>query len=274
MNLFSKDLYKIEIRRNFKSNMIWSFALGLSLFLIVAIYPMVAEMMDALNEMLEYLESIDSSFIAMMESFGGIPDNVMEYFATEGALFLQLLGGIYAAMLGFGIVSKDEKENTVEVIYVLPISRAKLLTTKMLSVATLLFIFTFIQMLLTQVGFIIVAPGESHLILWEFGLFDYVMFLMIAYLSMGLAMFLKPNKSPLISIAIPFPLYIITMISSATNNDFLKALKYISPFTFTEPVGFLKEGHGFELINFLTFSALTIIVVILSFKKFRKREMI
>jgi ABC-2 type transport system permease protein len=274
MSFFSKNLLKIEIRRNLKGNMIWSFALGLSLLLIVAIYPMVAEMMDALNEMLEYLESIDSGFIAMMESFGGIPDNVMEYFATEGALFLQLLGGIYAAMLGFGIVSKDEKENTVEVIYVLPISRTKLLATKMLSVATLLFIFTFIQMLLTQIGFLVVAPGESHLVLWEFGLFDYVMFLIIAYMSMGLAMFLKPNKSPLISIAIPFPFYILTIISTATDNDFLKALKYLSPFTFTEPVGFLKENHAFELINFLTFTGLTIIIVMLSFIKFKKREMI
>jgi putative exporter of polyketide antibiotics len=160
------------------------------------------------------------------------------------------------------------------VLHVLPISRSKFLFTKMMNVAFSLFIFTLVQILFIELGFLIVARNEDISILWLFGLYDYIMFLMIAYLSMGLATMLKPNQSSFIAIAIPFPLYIITLISNQTNNDILKFLKYFSPFTFTEPVSFLKNQSDFELINFITFLSLTVIVIIFSFIKFRKREMV
>ncbi|HBG32811.1 MAG TPA: hypothetical protein DDW82_03620 [Acholeplasmataceae bacterium] len=101
-----------------------------------------------------------------------------------------------------------------------------------------------------------------------------MMFLMIAYMSLGLAMFMKPNQSSLIAIAIPFPFYIMTVIASATNNDILKALKYASPFTFTEPVGWLKSDHVFELANFLIFTGFTLIILIASYLRYKKRQII
>ena len=274
MNIFSKYLFQLEFKRSFKSLMIWSISLALSLLLVIVIYPMAKDMFEALEQMIEYLESIDSAFVGMLDSMGGIPDSGIEYFATEGAMFLQLLGGIFAAIVGFGIINKDEKEKTVEVIYTLPISRQKLLFTKMMVVALNLFIFMLIQVLIVDLGFLIVAPGEDISAIWIFGLFDYIMFLMIAYLSMFLALLLKPNQSSFIAIAIPFPLYIITMIAYATDNAFLKFLKYFSPFTFAEPIGWLKEQSAFELTNFIIFTVLTIISIVFSFILFKKRQMI
>ncbi len=274
MNIFSKNLFKLEFKRSFKSLMIWSISLALSLLLVIMIYPMAKDMFEALEQMIEYLESIDSTFVGMLDSMGGIPDSGIEYFATEGAMFLQLLGGIFAALVGFGIINKDEKEKTVEVIYTLPISRQKLLFTKMAVVGVNLFIFMLIQVLIVDLGFLLVAPGEDISAIWMFGLFDYLMFLMIAYLSMFLALLLKPNQSSFIAIAIPFPLYIITMIAYATDNAFLKSLKYISPFTFAEPIGWLKEQSAFELTNFIIFSVLTVVSIVFSFMIFKKRQMI
>ena len=274
MNIFSKNLFKLEFKRSFKSLMIWSFSLALSLLLVIVIYPMAKDMFEALEQMIEYFESINSGFVGMLEMFGGIPENGIEYFATEGAMFLQLLGGIFAAIVGFGIINKDEKEKTVEVIYTLPISREKLLFTKMTVVAVNLLIFMLIQVLMVDLGFLLVAPGEDISAIWMFGLFDYFMFLMIAYLSMFLAIVLKPNQSNFIAIAIPFPLYIITTIAYATDNAFLKSLKYISPFTFAEPVGWLKDQLDFEVINFFIFLSLTVVSIILSFILFKKRQII
>ncbi len=267
-------LFKLEFRRSLKGFLIWSFSLGLTLFLVIMIYPVVQDMMDALDDMLAYLESIDSSFVGFLETFGGIPENGIEYFATEGALFLQLLGGIYAAILGFNIIQKDEKEETVEVLHVLPLSRSSILLTKMMHVLITILLFTFIQIGFVHLGFLFVSPNESMIELWTFGFFDFIMFLMISYLAMGLALLLKPKTSPLVSIAIPFPLYIITMIAFATDNDALKALKYLSPFTFTEPVGWLKDHVDFEWLNFYIFIGLTVIVIILSFVFYKKRQMI
>jgi len=274
MNIFSFKLFKLEFKRSFKSLIIWSISLALSLLLVIVIYPMAKDMFQALEQMIEYLESIDSGFIGMLDLFGGIPDSGIEYFATEGAMFLQLLGGIFAALVGFGIINRDEKEKTVEVIYTLPISRHKLLFTKMMVVAVNLFIFMLVQVLMVDLGFLLVAPGEDISAIWMFGLFDYIMFLMLAYLSMFLALVLKPNQSSFIAVAIPFPLYIITTIAYATNNTFLKSLKYISPFTFVEPVGWLKEQVVFETTNFIVFLSLTALSIVFSFILFKKRQII
>jgi len=274
MNPISTKLFNLEFKRSLKGNLIWSFSIGISLFLIVLLYPMAMELMDALNQMLDYLGTIESQFLEMLENFGGIPENGIEYFATEGAMFLQLLGGIYAAIIGFGIINKDEKEKTVEVLHTLPISKFKYLFTKISIVIFNLFIFTLIQVLFVELGFLLVAKDENVSIMWLFGLFDFIMFVMIALISMGLALILKPNQSSFIAIAIPFPLYIITLISNQTNNEILKFLKYFSPFTFTEPVSFLKDQSDFEMTNFIIFVCLTLAVTIFSFIKFRKREMV
>ena len=37
----------------------------------------------------------------MMESFGGIPENIIEYFATEGGTTLQILGPYFRPLLDF-----------------------------------------------------------------------------------------------------------------------------------------------------------------------------
>lgn len=272
--MINLSLFILEFKRSFKGLVIWSVALGLSLFAVVMIYPMVEDMFKAIGDMMAYLESIDSSLAQWLETFGGVPENGVAYFATEGALFLQLLGGIFAAIYGFNAIHKDDKEKTVEAIYVLPFSRVKILGSKWLNVMVGLFIFTVIQISIVHLGFLIVAPDESLGILWRFGLFDYFMFLMIAAMSMGLAVFLKPVSSGFIAIAVPFPLYILTMISFATDNQYLKALKYASPFTFMEPVGWLKDQSDFEMLNFIIFAGLSICILIASFIKFRKREIV
>lgn len=274
MLLIEKNILKLELQRNAKTTLIWSVVLGVNLFIVILLYPLVAQMMESMIELFEQLDDAGINLADMLESMGGMPANVLEYFATEGALILHLAGGIYAAVIGFSILNKDEKDKVAEVTYIIPVSRNKILSTKLLRVAINLLVFTVVQFVFVQIGFLIVDPDVNHMSLWIFGFFTYLMFLIIAFLSFGVSMFLKPGQSSLAAIAIPFPFYIITIIAGATDNNILNAFKYLSPFTFTEPVGWFKSGYEFELINFLSFVILTIIVLIFSYMRFKKREII
>jgi ABC-2 type transport system permease protein len=271
--MFSKPMYQIELKRNLKGNMIWSFALGSMILMIVAIYPIVKDMMASLVELMETMDP-SNPFFEIMNDFGGIPTSGIEYFATEGAMILQLVGGIYAAILGFNILNKDEKEKTNEVLLTLRISRSKILNAKILAVVTHLFIFTIIQFGLATIGFVVIDEMSQMGTFWVFGLLNYVMFMVIAFIGLFLAAILKPNQSSFISVAIPFPLYIITVIAQATNQEFLKSLKYLSPFTFAEPVGFFKTGNNFEWFNFILFVIISMILTIFAHRLFKKREII
>lgn len=267
------NLFKLELKRSFKSHLIWSFSLGLSLFLIVIIYPLVKDMMASMIELMESLDE-NSPLLVFMEDFGGFPTTGLEYYATECALILQLVGGIYAAILGFSIINKDEKEHVHEVMYTLPIKRTHVILTRILYVLFNLFTFTIVQFLLSYVGFVVISESIDIGEFAIFGVLNWALFFLIAMLSFGLSSFLKPNVSALISVAIPFPLYILTMVGSATDNKWLSYLKYISPFTFAEPVAFLKTHAAFNTTNLLLFSGLTLAITVLGIIKFNKRQMI
>lgn len=273
MKSFSYATLKLEIKRSFKQNMIWSFALGLSLLAIVAIYPFVKDMMQSI---FDFMESMDPSnpFLQIMNEFGGIPTSAIGYFATEGAMILQLVGGIYAATLGYGLINKDERENTHEVLYTLPISKTKLMQAKLAAMFVHIFIFTCIQFALSTIGFIIIDEWVMMDIFWLFGLINFFLFSMIAILALLLALVLKPKQSGLLAVVVPFPFYIMTIIAQATDQAILKGLKYASPFTFADPVGFLKTNYEFNWINMLTFFLFSLLIIFFVIKYYKRREII
>jgi len=264
----------LDLKRSLKSTLIWSISLGLSLFFVIIIYPLFKDMMDAINVVIEQLESLDIAFLDFIDTFGGIPTNGVEYFATEGAMFMQIAAGMFASLLGFSIINKEDREKTSEMLFTLPIERSSYLLEKMISVFIQIVLFMVIQLGVIAVGFAIVAPNENITSLFVFGFFDGLMLLMIAYLAMGLGLLMKPGASTLFPLIIPIPLYIITTIAYATDNDTLRLVRFLSPFTFAEPVGFLKDQHDFEWLNFGIFALLTLVVIILSFIAFKKREIV
>ena len=273
MKSVSIPTLKLELRRSFKQNMIWSFSLGLSLLLIVGIYPLFKDMMQSMFEMMESLDP-DHPLIKFMNDFGGVPTSAIGYFATEGAMILQLVGGIYAAILGYGLINKDEREKTNEVLFTLPVPKASILNSKIVAMLINIFIFTLFQFILSTLGFIFIDELVMMDIFWFFGILNFLLFTMIAMIALCLATILKPNQSGLLAVVVPFPFYIITVVSQATNESFLKALKYLSPFTFAEPVGFLKTNYEFNWINMITFLLISLLIYFYVLKYYTRRQII
>lgn len=258
----SKVLLKLEFTRSFKSLMIWSLSIGFTMVFVIVLYPMVIDIYSAIPE----------EYAAFLDAFGGIPHNVLEYYATEGVMMLQLFGGIFAALEGYSAINRDDKEKTVECIYQLPYSRTTILTTKLVKVLINVLVFSVIVYLMSIISFAMLGEtfdGGQFLV---FNLYNTIMFIVLAILGFVLACFMKPTQKSMGAIAFPFIFYIISVISSVTNNSSLELLKHISPFTFANPVALLKQGADFEWISFVIFISLSIILTILSYWRFKKRE--
>lgn len=71
---------------------------------------------------------------------------------------------------------------------------------------------------------------------------------------------------------IPLPLYLLTLISSLVKDELLKKLKYLSPFTFSDPVTYLKLGESFEYISFIVTAGVSIVLTVIAIILYRKRE--
>ena len=256
-----KTLLKMEIRRSYKSNLLTSIGVGTMIYLIIVLYPMVKDI----------YQQIPEELMAIMAQFGGVPEDVLEYFATEGAMMLQLFGAIYAALLGFNLISTFEKERLAEVLYSQGISKRTFFLSKLSLLGIMVLSFTVMNALIGYLGFLTINEHYQMGDYILFNLLNGIMYLHVAILGFVLALILDKDMKSMISIALPLPLYIISILSQLTNNDWLEALKYISPFTYSDPVAIIKDNSDFEYISFLVFTGLSIMGLVYGYIRYQKR---
>lgn len=256
-----KILLKMEYRRAIKANLAWSLGVASMVFLIIVLYPLVKDI----------YAQIPDELMAIMAQFGGIPEDVLEYFATEGAMMLQLFGAIYAGLLGFNMIAVFEKDRLAEMMYTQGISKKMFFTSKWMILSLMIFQFAIINGIIGYAGFIIIGESFDLGNYLLFTLLNGVMYLHIAGLGMILALLTPQSVKSMVALLIPLPLYIVALVSTLTDHAFVKALKYISPFTFSDPVAILKNQDSFEYISFIVFSGLVIAGSIYGYFKYQKR---
>lgn len=120
-----------ELKINFKSFIIWISVLILLFLTIFLIYPSIiaSENIQMMNEMIKiFPEEILKAFNMDISSL----DSAFGFLKTEGFIFILLLTGIYASILGSNILLKEESDKTIEYLNTLPIKRSTILYQKVL----------------------------------------------------------------------------------------------------------------------------------------------
>lgn len=254
-------LYLMMLKRNHKALWLWSVSVSSMVFLVIILYPFVKDVYAAMPE----------EVMVILEQFGGIPEDALEYYATEGAMMLQLFGAIYAALLGFSLIATSEKEKTAEVLYTQGVKKSQFHITHMVTLLTLVMLFSIIQALVGYAGFMVINETINLGHYLYFQVLNAFMYLVMGLIGYLLAVSLKPAVKQMIALIVPLPLYILTIIASLTNEAWLKNLKHISPFTFSDPVVILKEQVNIDMISLYVYIGLSIIILIGTYFIYRKR---
>ena len=131
MNIFLR-----ELKANLKSLLIWS---G---FIVFFIYMGMAKFsaFTADEEMLKLLDSLPQELLEVFQMNAFNLTTVSGYFGVMFTYFA-LITAIFAVMLGSDIISKEERDKTVEFSLTLPITRAKLITGKLMAAVVNCFVF-------------------------------------------------------------------------------------------------------------------------------------
>ena len=124
-------MLKRELKINLKSFLIWTTVL-VSLFLIAFLmYPsiMKSENVQMIDEMIkifpeEVLKALNMDISSIDTAFG--------WLKSEGFIFVLLIIGAYASILGSNILLKEESDKTIEYLNSLPIKRSTILTQKII----------------------------------------------------------------------------------------------------------------------------------------------
>lgn len=254
-----------EFKSNLKSFVIWF--VSLSALFFVASFEF--EMFQSDPRILEAMESFEFLFNAL----GGLPDlTTASGYLSLVSLYLYIPLAIYSALLGSQIISKEEQKKTAEYLFTLPVSRNKVIISKLTVSLSYTILLNVLSMLVCLYSF-----GRFSTTLDTFSVFVFhlgvgILLTQIIFLSIGMVLsgVLKQYKrSGGITVGIVIGTFMISMLVGLAEKA--DVLKYITPFQYFSSTAML-EGK-FELVYII----ITIVIVSLSvgglFFFYKKRDL-
>ncbi|HHX79268.1 MAG TPA: ABC transporter permease subunit [Acholeplasmataceae bacterium] len=256
-----------EIKTNFKSLLIWLGVISFFMLIVFVMYPslMTSENIELLNQLItvfpEELLKIFNMDIASITSPSG-------WVKSEGIVLLILATSIYSSLLGFKTVGKEKEEMTIEYLAAKPISRDKILISKILGnlINIILLIVTTSVVIITGLAISNDLDFSLMVMLTLSPLFVNIFIYLLAVL---ISIFIS-NKNGL-AFGIPFALYFLNILSLFSEKT--KFFKYITPFTFSDS-RYIIENESLNYISLVIFLISSFILLILSIYFYRKNELI
>ena len=262
MNIFLR-----ELKANFKSLLIWSVIVALMIMMAVAKFSAFAG--DP-----EMLKMLDSMPPALLDALSMSAFNLTTLSGFYGVMFIYfgLMGAIAAAMWGSDIISKEERDRTVEFSLVLPVSRSRVVTAKALAALVNCIAFVLITWAVTLVAVRSYQPDQAF---YDFLALEMqaMLALELIFLAIGLLLgcaMKQYKRSGSTAIAIILTTYFMSIISGMQED--LDFLKYFTPFKYFDAGELLRTGKMDG--TYLVLSAAIIVVcVAAAYWMYNKRDL-
>lgn len=232
-----------ELKLNVKSLFIWALVVGGFTFIFMLIFPEIgkqsAEMMEIYGNLGVFSEAFGMDKINFTTALG--------FYGIEAGAMISVGGAMFAALIGTGILCKEEGNHTAEFLLTMPVSRFRILSEKLLATTIIIVAFNSICFVFGCTSFI--AIGEElelkKLIMYHFA--QLVMQLEIGYLCFGISAFLKRNSVGL-GIGIAVLLYFLNMYANISED--VEFLKYVTPFYYSDAAEiFTNNQIDFQILG-------------------------
>lgn len=262
MNIFFR-----ELEANFKSLLIWS---GIILLLILIAVTKFAAFAGDPN----MLKILDSMPAGLVEAMGMNAFNLTTITGFYGIMFIYfgLMGAIAAAMWGSEIISKEERNKTVEFSLVLPVSRSRVITAKALAA------------LVNCILFVLITWGASAVMVQKYtpdqAFYDFLalemqgmFFIELIFLAIGLLLgcAMKQYKlSGSTAVSIILVTYFLSILVSMQEK--LDFLKYFTPFKYFDSGDMYRTG-SLDGTYLLLSAGIIVVCVAAAYWTYNKRDL-
>jgi len=262
MNIFIR-----ELKANLKSLVIWSVIITLLITIAVAKFSAFA----GDPQMLAMLDSMPQ---VMLDALNMRAFNLTTLSGFYGLMFIYfgLMGAIAAAMWGSDIISKEERDKTVEFSLVLPVSRRKVVTAKALAALVNCIAFVLITWVVSLVAVRSFHPDQAfhnYLALEMRAMFSIELIFLAIGLLLGCAM-KQYKRSASTAVAIILATYFMAIVSGMEEK--LDFLKYFTPFRYFDAGDLFRNGRMDS--TYLLLSAVIIVVcVVAAYLAYDRRDL-
>jgi len=228
-------LVKHELKQGKTSFLIWTVSIGFLLAICVFLCPEMKGQMDGISETFASMGSFTAAFGMDRLNFG----TLIGFYAIECGNVLGLGGAFYASLCAVNILSKEEKDKTAEFLLSHPISRARIITEKLIAVliqitALNLIIYALSVGSMTMIGEEI--PWKEVNLLH---LAYYLLQIELAGICFGVSAFLRKGSAG-VGLGIAAMMYFLNLIANIA--EVAEFLKYITPFGYCEGADIVTTG--------------------------------
>ena len=256
-----------ELKANLKSLVIWSVII--TLLIVMAVSKFTAFAGDP-----ETVKLLDSMPPAMLDAFSMRSFNLTTLSGFYGIMFIYfgLMSAIAAAMWGSDIISKEERDKTVEFSLVLPVSRSRVLTAKALAALVNCIAFVLITWAVSLVAVQSFNPDQAY--------FDYLalemraMFVIeLIFLALGLLLgcaMKQYKRSASTAVAIILATYFMSIVSGMQEK--LDFLKWFTPFKYFDAAELFRNGR-MDSTYLLISAAIVVVCVVGAYWAYGRRDL-
>ncbi len=263
-------MLKRELKVNLKGFIIWT-AILLGVFLVAyLIYPSIVAS-DNIKLMDEMLAMFPEEMLKAFNYDISMMDTAYGWLKSEGFVFVLLITGCYAGILGSNILLKEENDKTIEYLNTLPIKRQDIVTKK--AIVGVIYIITMV-ILLTIFNYICLTLSgdfdrKQFLLLSITPLFPS---LVLYFLCMFISTFAHKSKKMLgISLALVLVSYFLQMLSQISED--VEFLKYASIFTLADIRNVIVDISINPVMILITI-ILTGLFFVATLKNYNKKELV
>lgn len=261
-------MLKKEFKYNIKTLFIWSSITVFFLTVIFLIYPSIIKENEGMKDIMEQMFSKDILKMFNMDIVS--LDSVFGWLSTEGYIFLMLISGSYFAILGGTILLKEQSEHTINFLYSKPISKNKILSSKLLLGLIYILIFCGIIALTNFIG--LYFNNDLNFTKWALISITLVLISIFFYtISMLISIFFKKTSASIgANLGVVFGFYVLSILGTLSEKT--EILKYLSPFYYMDARSILTDST-LDIIKVAVMLICSIIFVISLYITYNKKEL-
>ncbi|MGG0176999.1 ABC transporter permease subunit [Gottfriedia acidiceleris] len=261
MNIF---LHELKAYR--KSTFIWTASLMAIVVFFLSLFPAIAKDYVQFSKVLEgYPEGVRKALGLEIESFG----NVLGFYSYV-FIYISLCGAIQAMILGTSIISKEVREKTADFLLTKPVTRIKVMTSKIFAGVVSLAITNVFYLVATIMMAQHVKTADyssKSIILLSVSLF----ITQLLFFGMGIlisVVFPKIKAVLSISLAVVFGFFVVGMVVATDESN---AKRFLSPFKYFEPKYIIAHSK-FESQFLIMSIGMIIVSIFASYMIYKKRD--
>lgn len=240
---FILNIYLRELKSNRKSLLIWSIAAVL--LIIMGMQEFSAGAVPGNGDFNDFVAQMPKSIQNIM-GVGVLDLSIAIDFYGVFYFYISLVAAIHAVILSSGIISKEERDKTVEFLLVKPVSRNRIVTPKLLAALTNIIVLNLAISVSSYFTVLYYSEGNSEGLLKNIAILMAGLFaLEIIFAAVGAfcaAVFKKPKLSASVSTGIMLASFVLSVVLDIWGKD--SFLKYFTPFKYFDAKLLLNNNYN------------------------------